>query len=317
MSRAGLQGIPGKRGAGRTRHEAAKPGDLLKRQCARAHPNQLWVTDVTKPCTTWIPAIIATAGPGVFPEPRRPLPVAESRFWTDWGLHAVLGDMPPPVSFCLAQHEADTHIRKLLQGHHPPEHQRGRWPCEREASEPHSQGRPTTSNTQPWHGQNLTPTIWRKYRQIVHTALARGLAGRSFWEATKFQGRLRQICCSTTGCFVLLLQESVAASQLSQVFCLFSSYPVTGTVFDVCLAQPVGQGCRGSPKIGPDCVSWFSAVPGDFYSVTGEPLRERSHDNIRPGTPSGIHMLDGTKTCTTPKRFNCTALFSSGVRSVN
>ena len=48
MSRAGLQGIPGKRGARTTRHEAPKPGDLVKRQCARAHPNHLWVTDVTE-----------------------------------------------------------------------------------------------------------------------------------------------------------------------------------------------------------------------------------------------------------------------------
>ena len=48
MSRAGLQGIPGKRGARTTRHEAPKPGDLVKRQFARAHPNQLWVTDVTE-----------------------------------------------------------------------------------------------------------------------------------------------------------------------------------------------------------------------------------------------------------------------------
>ena len=48
MSRADLQGIPRKRGAHTTRHETPKPGDLVKREFARAHPNQLWVTDVTE-----------------------------------------------------------------------------------------------------------------------------------------------------------------------------------------------------------------------------------------------------------------------------
>jgi len=48
MSRAGLHGIPGPRGARRSRHEAPLPGDLVRRESLREHPNMLWVTDVTE-----------------------------------------------------------------------------------------------------------------------------------------------------------------------------------------------------------------------------------------------------------------------------
>jgi hypothetical protein len=99
-----------------------------------------------------------------------------------------------------------------------------------------------------------------------------------------------------------LLEESVAATQLPQVFSLFSRDPVQATIFDVCLAQPVGQGCRGNTEIGSDFVSWFFAIPGNFYYVTAELFRECSHNNILPGTPSGVHMLDVTKPCITPFR---------------
>jgi hypothetical protein len=97
-----------------------------------------------------------------------------------------------------------------------------------------------------------------------------------------------------------LLQESVTASQLPQVLGLFFRDPVTATIFDVCLSDPVGQGCRGNPKIGSYFVSWFFAIPGNFYYVTAELFRECSHDNILSGTPSGVHMLDVTKPCITP-----------------
>jgi len=78
--------------------------------------------------------------------------------------------------------------------------------------------------------------------------------------------------------------------------------PVQATIFDVCLAQPVGQRCRGNTEIGSDFVSWFFAIPGNFYYVTAELFRECSHDNNLPGTPSGVHMLDVTKPCNTPIR---------------
>jgi len=60
---------------------------------------------------------------------------------------------------------------------------------------------------------------------------------------------------------------------------LFFRYPVTATIFDVCLSDPVGQGCLGNTKIGSYFISWFFAVPGDFYYVAAELFRERSHDN--------------------------------------
>jgi hypothetical protein len=76
-----------------------------------------------------------------------------------------------------------------------------------------------------------------------------------------------------------LLEESVAATQLPQVFSLFSRDPVQATIFDVCLARPVGQRCRGNTEIGSDFVSWFFAIPGNFYYVTAELFGECSHDN--------------------------------------
>ena len=48
MSRAGISGIPGKRGSKKARMETPLPGDLVKREFERDHPNQLWVTDVTE-----------------------------------------------------------------------------------------------------------------------------------------------------------------------------------------------------------------------------------------------------------------------------
>ena len=107
-----------------------------------------------------------------------------------------------------------------------------------------------------------------------------------------------QIRCSTKEYFVFLLEESVTASQLPQVFHLFFSYSVTATVLNISLAQPFGQCCRGNPTIGSHFVSWFFAIPGDFHYVTAELFRECSHDNILSGTPSGVPMLDVTKPCT-------------------
>jgi len=71
----------------------------------------------------------------------------------------------------------------------------------------------------------------------------------------------------------------MTASQLPQVLGLLFRYPVTATIFDVCLSDSVGQGCRGNTKIGSDFVSWFFAVPGDFYAVAAKLFRECSHDN--------------------------------------
>jgi len=48
MSHAGIRGIPGKRGSKKARLETPLPGDLVKREFTRSHPNQLWVTDVTE-----------------------------------------------------------------------------------------------------------------------------------------------------------------------------------------------------------------------------------------------------------------------------
>jgi putative transposase len=47
MARAGLKGLPGDRRPRRI-HEAPTFGDLVDRHFARAHPNQLWVTDITE-----------------------------------------------------------------------------------------------------------------------------------------------------------------------------------------------------------------------------------------------------------------------------
>ena len=48
MSRAGIRGIPGKRGSRQPRRTSSLPGDLVKREFERERPNQLWVTDVTE-----------------------------------------------------------------------------------------------------------------------------------------------------------------------------------------------------------------------------------------------------------------------------
>lgn len=48
MARAGLRGIPGPRRSRYSRSDAPLPGDLVRREFARDHPNMLWVTDVTE-----------------------------------------------------------------------------------------------------------------------------------------------------------------------------------------------------------------------------------------------------------------------------
>lgn len=56
MSRAGAQGVLGKRGVRDARHDALLPRDFAEREFLRSQPNQLWVTDATKQRTTWTPA---------------------------------------------------------------------------------------------------------------------------------------------------------------------------------------------------------------------------------------------------------------------
>ena len=48
MARAGLRGIPGPRRSRYSRSDAPLPGDLVRREFARDHPNMLWVTDVER-----------------------------------------------------------------------------------------------------------------------------------------------------------------------------------------------------------------------------------------------------------------------------
>ena len=62
MKCTGLQGIHRRRLHGCTRRdEAAVPSDdLVNRKFAAAHPDRLYVADITQHRTAWIPAVVAT-----------------------------------------------------------------------------------------------------------------------------------------------------------------------------------------------------------------------------------------------------------------
>src|SRR5690606_30638600 len=114
-------------------------------------------------------------------------------------------------------------------------------------------------------------------------------AGTSFWGATKPQVRLRPTCRCLPEDFVLLLEETVTAAQLSHLSGLVCRLTRTLAFLDICLAEPVLQRRLADSEVSGDLLDGDAALTAasDRDDVFAELSRiGTGHDDILPASAS-------------------------------